>query len=158
MANQTGSFCPISFGRVPRCLLTGAQWIGCTHSTENVIKVTDDTPFKEWFKWIPPPLIEEVHKHLWEMLDSGAIPCSQSAWCNTVVLVRKKGGSLHFCIDFDISMPIQKRTRIYYLGSKKPWKVWKVLVILHAWTWSPGFGKLKWMNLQNNTLHSPLAT
>ena len=24
--------------------------LGCTHSTENIIKVTDDTPFKEWFR------------------------------------------------------------------------------------------------------------
>ena len=34
------------------------------------------------------------------MLDSGALYPSQSAWCNAVVLVRKKDGSLHFCIDF----------------------------------------------------------
>ena len=34
------------------------------------------------------------------MLDSGAIRPSQSPWCNTVVLVRKKDGSLWFCIDF----------------------------------------------------------
>ena len=27
--------------------------LGCTHSTEHVIKVTDNTPFKEWFRWIP---------------------------------------------------------------------------------------------------------
>ena len=27
--------------------------LGCTHSTKHVIKVTDDTPFKEWFRWIP---------------------------------------------------------------------------------------------------------
>ena len=34
------------------------------------------------------------------MLESGTIRPSKSAWCNAVVLVRKKGGSLWFCIDF----------------------------------------------------------
>ena len=34
------------------------------------------------------------------MLESGAIRPSQSAWCNAVVLVWKKDGGLHFCIDF----------------------------------------------------------
>ena len=65
-----------------------------------MIKVTDDTPFKEWFRLIPPPLVEEVWTHLWDMLESGAIQPSQSAWCNVVVLVRKKDGSLWFCINF----------------------------------------------------------
>ena len=74
--------------------------LGCTHSTEHIIKVTDDTPFKEWFRQIPPPLVEEVRNHLKEMLESGAIRPSQSAWCNAVVLVWKKDGSLCFCIDF----------------------------------------------------------
>ena len=67
---------------------------------EHIIKVTDDTPFKEWFRQIPPPLVEEVRNHLKEMLESGTIRPSQSAWCNAVVLVWKKDGSLHFCIDF----------------------------------------------------------
>ena len=74
--------------------------LGCTHSTEHVIKVTHDTPFEEHFRWIPPPLVEEVHMHLQEMLDSGMICPSQSVWCNAVVLVWKKDGGLHFCIDF----------------------------------------------------------
>ena len=30
----------------------------------------------------------------------GAICPSQSPWCNTIVLVHKKDGGLHFCIDF----------------------------------------------------------
>ena len=34
------------------------------------------------------------------MLDAGVIRPSNSPWCNAVVLVRKKDGSLHFCIDF----------------------------------------------------------
>ena len=74
--------------------------LGCTHSTKHTIKVTDDTPFKERFRWIPPLMVEEVRNHLREMLESGAIRPSQSAWCNAMVLVRKKDGSLHFCIDF----------------------------------------------------------
>ena len=71
--------------------------LGCTHSTKHVIKVTDDTPFKEQFRQISPPLVEQVCMHLWEMLDSSVICPSQSMWCNAVVLVRKKDGDLHFC-------------------------------------------------------------
>ena len=74
--------------------------LGCTHSTEHAIKVTDDTPFKEHFRQIPPLMVDEVRNHLREMLESGAIRPSQSAWCNAVVLVRKKDSGLRFCIDF----------------------------------------------------------
>ena len=56
--------------------------LGCTHSTEHIIKVTDDTPFKQQFRQIPPPMVEEVKNHLKEMLESGTIRPSQSAWCN----------------------------------------------------------------------------
>ena len=58
-----------------------------------------DEPFKERFRCIAPPMVNEVHQHIQEMLDGGAIQPSQSAWCNAVVLVRKDG-SLRFCIDF----------------------------------------------------------
>ena len=45
-------------------------------------------------------MVEEVRNHLKEMLESGAIRPSQSTWCNAVMLVRKKDGSLCFCINF----------------------------------------------------------
>ena len=45
-------------------------------------------------------MVEEVKNHLREMLESGTIRPSQNAWCNAMVLVRKKDGSLHFCINF----------------------------------------------------------
>ena len=45
-------------------------------------------------------MVKEARNHLREMLESGTIRPSQSAWCNVVVLVRKKDGSLCFCIDF----------------------------------------------------------
>ena len=45
-------------------------------------------------------MVDEVRNHLREMLESGAIRPSQSVWCNAIMLVRKKDGSLRFCIDF----------------------------------------------------------
>ena len=45
-------------------------------------------------------MVEKVRNHLKEMLESGAMRPSQSAWCNTTVLVWIKDGSLDFCIDF----------------------------------------------------------
>ena len=74
--------------------------IGCTDVTEHNIELLDHEPFKERFRRIAPPLVEEVRQHIQEMLDGGAIHPSQSPWCNAVVLVRKKDGSLRFCIDF----------------------------------------------------------
>ena len=41
-----------------------------------------------------------MREHLKLMLEVGAIHPSNSPWCNAVVLVRKKDGSLQFCIDF----------------------------------------------------------
>ena len=69
---------------------------------EHVIELKDlDTaPFKELFRRIPPPQVNKVREHLKLMLDVGAIRPSNSPWCNAVVLVRKKDGSLRFCIDF----------------------------------------------------------
>ena len=74
--------------------------LGCTSTVEHEIRVVDSEPFKERFRRIPPPLLEEVHASLWDMLDAGAICSSQSPWCNTVVLIRKKDGTLRFCVDF----------------------------------------------------------
>ena len=35
------------------------------------------------------------------MLEARAIHPSQSPWCNMVILVRKKDGTLWFCMDFN---------------------------------------------------------
>ena len=52
------------------------------------------------FRHIPPPLLEEVHASLRDMLEAGAIHPSQSPWCNVVILVWKKDGTLRFWADF----------------------------------------------------------
>ena len=74
--------------------------LGCTSAIEHKIRIENDKPFKEWFQCIQPPLLEAVCASLRDMLEAGAIHPSQSPWCNTVVLVWKKDGTLHFCVDF----------------------------------------------------------
>ena len=76
--------------------------MGCTDATEHIIELLSkqDEPFKERFRRIAPHKVEEVHQHIQETLDGGAIWPSQSPWCNAVVLVCKKDGTLRFCIDF----------------------------------------------------------
>ena len=74
--------------------------LGRTDLVEHEIKLTDETPFKEPYRRIPPALYEEVRQHLKEMLDAGAIRPSKSPFSSNVVLVRKKDGSLRFSIDF----------------------------------------------------------
>ena len=74
--------------------------LGCTSAIKHEICIDNSEPFKEWFRHIPPRLLEEVRALLQDMLDAGVIHLSQSPWCNVVVLVRKKDGTLHFCVDF----------------------------------------------------------
>ena len=74
--------------------------LGCTSAIEHEIHIENSEPFKERFWHILPPLLEEVRASLQDMLEVGAIHPSQLLWCNVVVLVRKKDGNLHFCVDF----------------------------------------------------------
>ena len=43
--------------------------IGCTDVTEHDIELLDHEPFKERFRHIAPPLVEEVRQHIQEMLN-----------------------------------------------------------------------------------------
>ena len=76
--------------------------MGHTNATKHkiILKDPDTPPFKERFCRILPPQLNEVREHLKLMLDAGVVRQSNSPWCNAVVLVRKKDGSLLFCIDF----------------------------------------------------------
>ena len=73
--------------------------MGHMSMVKHKIKLDNHTPFKERYCRIPPHLFDEVKNHLKEMIEVGAIRKSNSPWASAVVLVRKKDGSLRFCID-----------------------------------------------------------
>ena len=78
--------------------------VGHTKVAKHKIVLKDpNTPPPPIQREIPPnstPQLDEVCAHLKMMLDAGVIWPSNSPRCNAVVLVRKKDGSLHFCINF----------------------------------------------------------
>ena len=73
--------------------------LGKTSLVKDIIRLTDNTPFKEHYWKIPPNMYWEVREHLSEMLEIGAIWHLHSPWASPVVLVCKKDSQLRFCIN-----------------------------------------------------------
>ena len=72
----------------------------CNGEITHTIELSDTEPFRERYRPIPGHKLDEVCKTLDKMLQLGVIQKSNSPWTNAVVLARKKGGELRFCIDF----------------------------------------------------------
>ena len=47
--------------------------LGCTCLAKHEIRVVDDEPFKERFRRITPPMVDEVRDHMKEMLEVGML-------------------------------------------------------------------------------------
>ena len=73
--------------------------LGKTALIKHKIRLTNQTPFKERYRCIPPHMYDDMRAHIQEMLDIGAICKSHSPWASAVVLVYKKDGGLRFCIN-----------------------------------------------------------
>ena len=69
---------------------SGDTDIGHCTFVEHKINLTDETPFKQRHRHIPPAMIDEVRAHLKQFAASGIIRESQSPWASNAVLVRKR--------------------------------------------------------------------
>jgi len=67
---------------------------------EHSINVSDKRPIKQVPRRIPIHLRREVESILDDMKRQGVIEESQSSWLSPAVMVRKKDGSLRFCVDY----------------------------------------------------------
>ena len=79
---------------------TGDTDLGRTNKVKHHISLTNSEPFKERYRRIPPQLYHEVKEHLRDMLRAKVFKESCSPFASPIVLVKKKDGSLRFCIDF----------------------------------------------------------
>ena len=73
--------------------------LGKTSLTKHKIKLTDQKPCKEHYRYIPSHMYDDMRAHIQEMLAIGAIHQSHSLWASPVDLVWKKDDGLRFCID-----------------------------------------------------------
>ena len=64
--------------------------LGKTALIKHKIQLTEQTPFKERYRCMPPHMYDDMRAHIQEMLDIGAIHKSHSPWASAVVLVQKR--------------------------------------------------------------------
>lgn len=79
---------------------TGDHDLGRTHLTLHPIDTGDAKPVKLPPRRVPLHLQQEVSDHIKDMLKNDIIQPSCSPWAAPVVLVRKRGGGLRFCVDY----------------------------------------------------------
>jgi len=67
---------------------------------EHVINLKDSNPIKQVPRRIPLRMREEVDNIVEDMKRQGIIEESQSPWVSPAVMVRKKDGTVRFCVDY----------------------------------------------------------
>ena len=77
-----------------------SQPFGRTDLVTHSISTEVTQPIKQPVRRPPFHLRDEAQKEVTKMLDQGVIEPSESPWASPVVLVRKKDGSLRYCIDY----------------------------------------------------------
>ena len=74
--------------------------LGCYTGVEHRIEMSDERPFKQRYRRIPPHMFEEVADHLKQLEANGIIRPSCSPYSSPIVCARKKDGRLRMCVDF----------------------------------------------------------
>ena len=77
----------------------GEDDLGCTPLLQHTIEAKG-TPLRQPYHRQNPAVRREEMAQVQQMLTSGVIHLSNSPWSLPVVMVKKKDGSLRFCIDF----------------------------------------------------------
>ena len=74
--------------------------LGNFQEIEHTINTGDAKPIKQRMRRTPVQFAGEEEKELSKMLEAGVVQPSISEWASTPVLVRKRDGTVRFCIDY----------------------------------------------------------
>lgn len=70
------------------------------NGVEHETHLTQEFPFKEPYRRVPPGQLEEFRDAIRDLLETGVIVESKSPYASPVVLVKKKDKTLRVCVDF----------------------------------------------------------
>lgn len=74
------------------------EWdVGLAQGVEHPIRLSDPRPFRERSRRIALADIDDVHRHLKDLLAAGIIKESRSLYASPIVIDRKKNGSVRMC-------------------------------------------------------------
>ena len=76
--------------------------IGLTTAVEHNIRLTDDTPFRQPSRRIPPSDYADAKAHIEDLLRKEIIRESSSPYASPIVLVRKKNGNIRLTVDYRV--------------------------------------------------------
>ena len=77
----------------------GEDDLGCTPLLQHTIE-TEGSPLRQPYSRQNPAVRREEMAQVQQMLSTGVIRHSDSPWASPVVMVKKRDGSLRFCVDF----------------------------------------------------------
>jgi len=78
----------------------GDHDLGCATAVKHRIDTGSSRPIRQSLRRQPPHYVAEIDRQLEEWQSEGKISPSQSEWASNIVIVRKKDGSLRFCVDY----------------------------------------------------------
>ncbi|XP_068115063.1 uncharacterized protein [Hyperolius riggenbachi] len=78
----------------------GEMDLGCADQISHRINTENHMPIRERYRHLSPLLYQEVKTMLHEMIQTGVVEESKSPWAAPIVLVKKKDGTLRFCVDY----------------------------------------------------------
>ena len=78
----------------------GEHDLGCATAVEHRIDTGNNRPVRQPLRRQPAHYVSEIDRQLEEWESEGKISPSQSEWASNIVIVKKKDGTLRFCVDY----------------------------------------------------------
>ena len=128
--------------------------LGTTELVTHSIDTGDRHPIRQPLRRIPFALQHTMEEMVQKMLAQGVIQNSNSPWASPVVLIKKKDGSHHFCVDY---RRLNGLTKMDVFPLPRVDDTLDMLSQTQCWTSLPDIGKLGWMGTLKRRLHSAHA-